>query len=419
MFMSRTCIFLSIVSFLYLGQDITAEKVFSVTAIYNTIRTVITILFSVAISSLAEINISIKRINKFLSYDELSNELAIEPSKENPPSGVVENGNNAIVCDKEITFNLPSVSRIELKNVSAKWSGESPENTLKNINIRVEDAKLLAVIGEVGGGKSSLLNVILKELPIIDGQMTLTGKISFACQEPWLFVGTVRQNILFGSPYDEQRYKDVVKVCALEDDLALFPYGDKTLVGEKGKSLSGGQKARINLARCIYKEADIYLLDDPLSAVDAHVGRQLFDDLIMKYLRDKIRVLITHQLQYLKSADEIVILQEGEILGQGPFEALQKSGLDFGKLLAEFHTGEENEKKKLKSRSNSEMDDDDEHEDAPEFEKEKMSSGKIAFDVYWSYFKAGGSYFSIFVLCACYLASQVNANVADYFVTYW
>lgn len=171
--------------------------------------------------------------------------------------------------------------------------------------------QLLAVIGPVGGGKSSLLHTILQELPLIEGTLEVKGEISYASQEPWLFAGTVRQNILFGLPMDKVRYNNVVNKCALERDFSLFPFGDKTIVGDRGVSLSGGQRARINLARAVYKQAEIYLLDDPLSAVDTHVGKQLFKQCITGYLKHKIVILVTHQIQYLQEVHNILYLEDG------------------------------------------------------------------------------------------------------------
>lgn len=138
--------------------------------------------------------------------------------------------------------------------------------------------------------------------------MQISGEVSYASQEPWLFVSSIRNNILFGLPYAKYKYKNTLKVCALERDLQLLPNSDRTLVGERGVSLSGGQRARINLARAVYRQADIYLFDDPLSAVDTHVGKHLFEECILRHLRDKTRILVTHQLQFLKHADQIVIM---------------------------------------------------------------------------------------------------------------
>lgn len=152
-------------------------------------------------------------------------------------------------------------------------------------DITVNIDSLCAVIGSVGAGKSTLLNTILGELEIHSGQLNVNGKISYSSQDPWLFEGTVQQNIIFTENYDKIKYNEIIRVCALERDLNLLPYGGNTIVGERGVSLSGGQRARINLARAVYRQADIYLLDDPLSAVDAHVGKHIYKNCIEKYLK--------------------------------------------------------------------------------------------------------------------------------------
>lgn len=148
------------------------------------------------------------------------------------------------------------------------------------------------------------------ELPITSGTMCIGGEISYASQVPWLFASTVRNNILFGNYYDKRRYEQVVNICSLDKDFDEFPLGDQTIVGERGVSLSGGQRARINLARAVYREADIYLFDDPLSAVDTHVGKNLFNECIANFLKQKTRILVTHQVQYLKTVDIIFVLSE-------------------------------------------------------------------------------------------------------------
>lgn len=152
-------------------------------------------------------------------------------------------------------------------NVTAKWEIGQSENTLKDLNLQLEKGKLYAVVGMVGSGKSSLLSTILGEISLVQGETWVNGSVSYASQEAWVFGSTVRQNILFGQDYDHQRYQKVVKACALLKDFQQFPESDRTIVGERGSLLSGGQKARLNLARTLYKQSDIYLLDDPLSAV--------------------------------------------------------------------------------------------------------------------------------------------------------
>lgn len=154
---------------------------------------------------------------------------------------------------------------VELR--SAKWDPNSSDVTLKKVNLEIQTGKLYCLIGAVGSGKSSLLSALLGEIDLLEGNIRVKGKISYASQDSWIFGATVRQNIVFSEIYDQQRYWKVVEVCALQKDFEQFPLGDQTIVSERGGSLSGGQKARINLARAIYRQADVYLLDDPLSAV--------------------------------------------------------------------------------------------------------------------------------------------------------
>ncbi|CAG2101235.1 unnamed protein product [Medioppia subpectinata] len=183
---------------------------------------------------------------------------------------------------------------------------------------------------------SSLLMTILKELPLLSGSIETVGSISYVCQESWSFNTSVRNNILFGAEYNESRYKRVVEVCALERDFDRFPFGDKTLVGERGVQLSGGQKARITLARALYRNSDIILMDDPLSAVDASVAEHIFNKCIVDYLCDKIRILVTHQIQFIRKATQILVLNdEGKCLGLGSYDELQSRGLDFMSILSD------------------------------------------------------------------------------------
>lgn len=308
-----------------MGEKITAQKVFVVTCCFNVLKYTMTDFFPYGLAQVAEASVSVRRIQKFLLYEETK---LVSDYYLNSEIQAIENGGDKIKHTLE-------EKGVTLKNVTAKWTNESTDNTLTNITLEVPFGKLLAVIGPVGSGKSSLLNVILKELPITEGTLYVDGSISYAAQEPWLFAGSIRQNILFGAPMDKIHYQQVIEVCCLQRDLSLFPYGDKTIVGERGISLSGGQRARVNLARAVYKQANIYLLDDPLSAVDAHVGRQLFDNCINGFLKSKTVILITHQLQYLKEADQIIIINNGLIEDKGTYTQLKSSGLNFAKLLDE------------------------------------------------------------------------------------
>ncbi|XP_067125036.1 ATP-binding cassette sub-family C member 4-like [Centruroides vittatus] len=196
-----------------------------------------------------------------------------------------------------------------MDNVTAVWKKEP---TLNEISLNVQPGELLTVIGPVGSGKTSLLMSILGEIPISSGKVTVKGKIAYASQEAWVFNETIRENILFGEEYQEEKYKKVLHMTALEKDISLFPKGDLTIVGERGVIMSGGQKGRINLARALYVDADIFLLDDPLSAVDVPVGKHIFEKCIMEYLKEKICILVTHQVQFLNSASKVLVLCKGK-----------------------------------------------------------------------------------------------------------
>lgn len=286
-FTDRVSLFITILCYTLFGFHISSDMVFSLAQFFNVLQMSMAIGFPLGVNMGAEIYVSIKRMQEYLLLEENP---VIAPhqnksSKHNRDCGVV------------------------LKHINASW-GPSSDWSLKNINLNIQSSSLCTVIGSVGSGKSSILHLIIKELLPSSGTLKVGGDISYASQEPWLFVATVRENILFGNSYDKDRYRDVVRVCALERDFKQFPYGDKTVVGERGVSLSGGQRARINLARAVYKQSDIYIFDDPLSAVDAHVSRHLFDECISGYLQNKTRILVTHQLQFLKKADLIVVVDD-------------------------------------------------------------------------------------------------------------
>lgn len=181
----------------------------------------------------------------------------------------------------------------------------------RNLAYQVKGGELMIIVGRVGSGKSSVLMSILGELPLASGRMKICGQISYAAQEAWIFAGTVRENVLFGKEFHQDRYQQVLRVCSLDKDIKLFPQGDQTIVGERGVSLSGGQRARINLARAIYYDADIYLLDDPLSAVDTVVAKHIFNECICNFLKDKAVILATHQTQFVKKDTKVMFLQDG------------------------------------------------------------------------------------------------------------
>uniref|UniRef100_A0A8C6AEZ6 ATP binding cassette subfamily C member 12 n=1 Tax=Monodon monoceros TaxID=40151 RepID=A0A8C6AEZ6_MONMO len=200
---------------------------------------------------------------------------------------------------------------------SAQEQRGSPKSVLHNISFVVRKGKVLGICGNVGSGKSSLLAALLGQMQLRQGIVAFNETLAYVSQQAWIFQGNVRENILFGEKYDHQRYQHTVRVCALQVDLSTPPYGGLTEIGEQGLNLSGGQRQRISLARAVYLNHEIYLLDDPLSAVDAHVGKHIFEECIEKALRGKTVVLVTHQLQFLECCDQVILLEDGEICEKG------------------------------------------------------------------------------------------------------
>ncbi|EYC37193.1 hypothetical protein Y032_0816g2504 [Ancylostoma ceylanicum] len=228
---------------------------------------------------------------------------------------------------------------VEFEDFSATWDyNESSPSTLQNINLNAARGTLIAVVGKVGSGKSSLLSALLGEMGKLRGRIGLRGKVAYVPQLPWIQNMTVRDNILFGKPFDKHRYSQVLSACTLKADLRSLANGDMTEIGEKGINLSGGQKARISLARAIYQDCDVYLLDDPLSAVDAHVGKHIFENVLGPHglIRQKTRILVTHRLSYVKQADEIVVLGDGQIIEIGRYNDLMEKCDVFAKFVSEY-----------------------------------------------------------------------------------
>ena len=231
--------------------------------------------------------------------------------------------------EKETAVIVDAASSDVENSVAA---AEEPINrsvhTLKGMNFSINKGELVAVVGSVGSGKSSLLSGLLGEMILNAGKVQVVGSVAYCDQRAWILNDSVQNNILFGRPYDEDRFDAALYASDLEDDIRVLPGGMQTQIGEKGINLSGGQKARVALARALYSDADVFLLDDPLSAVDAHVGQFLFHECIRNSMGGKTRVLVTHNVHLLQYCDKVIILQDGKIKAMGTFEEIEKAGVD-------------------------------------------------------------------------------------------
>ncbi|KAF8638952.1 hypothetical protein AX16_010426 [Volvariella volvacea WC 439] len=287
------------------SKALTADIIFPAISLFMLLQFPLA-MFSQVTSNIIEAAVSISRLSSFLNANELQPDackIIMKPS--------LHYGDEVLV----------------IKDADFSWHKESSEPTLDGINLTLKKGELVGIFGRVGAGKSSLLSAIIGDMIKREGEVTLYGSIAYAPQNPWILSSTIRENIVFSHEYDETFYNLVIQACALEPDLALFPDGDLTEVGEKGITLSGGQRARIALARAVYARADLVLLDDCLAAVDSHVARHIFDNVIGPHgiLGTKARILVTHSIAFVKQFDQLIFLRQGVILEFGHFDEITRN----------------------------------------------------------------------------------------------
>nr|AIU41638.1 ABC transporter family protein [Hevea brasiliensis]ALG00771.1 inositol hexakisphosphate transporter [Hevea brasiliensis] len=310
-------IFVAVVTFgtsILLGGQLTAGGVLSALATFRILQEPLRN-FPDLVSMMAQTKVSLDRISGFLQEEELQ-------------------ADATLVLPRGMT-NMA----IEVNDGEFCWdpSSSSSRPTLSGIHMKVQRGMRVAVCGMVGSGKSSFLSCILGEIPKISGEVRICGTAAYVSQSAWIQSGNIEENILFGSPMDKAKYKNVIHACSLKKDLELFSHGDQTIIGDRGINLSGGQKQRVQLARALYQDADIYLLDDPFSAVDAHTGSELFKEYILTALASKTVIFVTHQVEFLPTADLILVLKEGRIIQAGKYDDLLQAGTDFKALVSAHH----------------------------------------------------------------------------------
>lgn len=309
-------------------KALTADIIFPALSLYQLLSFPLA-MFAGIIAALIQAMVSANRLSSFLDAGELDPQARkvilpanpLDPLLPDSPADEAQMGDGAVVT---------------MKNAEFKWSRNQPVPTLSDIDLTVKKGELLAVLGRVGDGKSSLLSAILGEMYRSDGQCIIRGRTAYFTQGGWCMGASIRDNILFGLKYEPDFYQRVLEACALPSDLAILPEGDMTEVGEKGVSLSGGQRARVALARACYARADIYLLDDPLAAVDAHVGAHIFKNVIGPegLLKTKTRILTTNMVSFLPEADQIVSLRRGVFLQErGTYEQVMEARGDIFNLI--------------------------------------------------------------------------------------
>ncbi|GAB1300029.1 Multidrug resistance-associated protein 1 [Apodemus speciosus] len=417
-----------------------AKKAFVSLALFNILRFPLNIL-PMVISSIVQASVSLKRLRIFLSHEEL------EPDS-------IERWS---IKDGE------GMNSITVKNATFTWArGEPP--TLNGVTFSIPEGALVAVVGQVGCGKSSLLSALLAEMDKVEGHVALKGSVAYVPQQAWIQNDSLRENILFGHPLQENYYKTVMEACALLPDLEILPSGDRTEIGEKGVNLSGGQKQRVSLARAVYCNSDIYLFDDPLSAVDAHVGKHIFEKVVgpMGLLKNKTRILVTHGISYLPQVDVIIVMNGGKISEMGSYQELLDRDGAFAEFLRTYANAEQDLaseddsvsgsgkeskpvengmlvtdtvgkhlQRHLSNSSSHSGDTSRQHSSTAELQKagakkeawklmeaDKAQTGQVQLSVYWSYMKAIGlliSFLSIFL----FLCNHVSALASNYWLSLW
>lgn len=300
-----------------------------------------------------------------------------------------------------------------------------PKAALKNLNLTIENGELCAVVGRVASGKSTLCSAVLNETFLAKGEITLQGEVAYAAQSPWILNATVRENILFGKPMDEDRYNRVITACQLEHDLTLLEDGDLTDIGEKGINLSGGQKARVSVARAAYSDADVVILDDPLSALDPEVAAALFNDCITgDLMAGKTRLLVTNQLQFLSQCDHVVVLKKGEVMEDGTAtELMANKDSEMNRLLTKLSG--KSSKKVSKEAPKEVVAGADKKTSVSTSKKTKLLTkeernvGAVEASVYLKYIKAGGGYVAFAFVYVGYVFTAANSAASIAWVSYW
>ncbi|KAM0842060.1 hypothetical protein ACQ4PT_058608 [Festuca glaucescens] len=303
--------FVAVVTFgacLLLGIPLDSGKVLSALATFRVLQEPIYTLPDM-ISMFIQTKVSLDRIASFLCLEELPVDAV-----QRLPSG------NSDVA-------------IEVSNGCFAWDASSEVPTLNDLNFQARQGMRVAVCGTVGSGKSSLLSCILGEMPKLSGEVKTCGTMAYVSQSAWIQSGKIKDNILFGKEMDGEKYERVLESCSLKKDLEILPFGDETVIGERGINLSGGQKQRIQIARALYQDADIYLFDDPFSAVDAHTGSHLFKECLLGGLGSKTVVYVTHQIEFLPAADLILVMKGGRIAQAGKYNEILGSGEELMELV--------------------------------------------------------------------------------------
>nr|CAC28731.2 related to ATP-binding cassette transporter protein YOR1 [Neurospora crassa] len=428
---------LAFITYSLTNHGLAPAKVFSSLALFNGLRMPLNML-PLVIGQVTDAWSSISRIQDFLLSEEREDEAIIKPDAPN----AIEVHDASFTWERTPTQeNESTVGGAGPKSKPEKGAKGKPKDVeaatppsgddsstlveeqepfkLQDLNFTIGRNELVAVIGSVGSGKTSLLSALAGDMRKTSGEVVLGAQRAFCPQYAWIQNATLKDNILFGKEMDPEWYRDVIKACALQPDLDMLPNNDLTEIGERGITISGGQKQRLNIARAIYFDADIVLMDDPLSAVDAHVGRHIFDNAILGLLKDKARILATHQLWVLNRCDRIIWMDGGRIQAVDTFDNLMRDSEEFRQLLES--TAQEEKKDEAEAPAATS------EEEAPKKKKkakglmqaEERAVASVPWSVYTSYVKASGSYLNAPIVLVLLVISQGSNIMTSLWLSWW
>ena len=432
--------FLTVFAFVLTGNVVLSSTAFMILPFMSILRLSVSNIFP----AVFEIFVSLRRIEKFLLLDNIpldsleykqtpSDQKQIYEIKKIYPellvrqpslkqketdrrkdiSGNQVEGHSVSVYGDMKQHVLPKETDVHLSvsRLVCNLNGSGERYLLKDVSFDASEGSLTVITGQVGSGKSTLLAAIAGEVIKSSGGISCSGTVAYVPQTAWVFSGTLRENVLFGEPYDEKRFAEVIDSCSLREDIVRFPNGDLSFIGEHGVVLSGGQRARVNLARAVYADADVYLLDNPLSAVDVKVGEHIFNQCICKLLQKKITILVTYAEVHMKAANQIVVLHKGSVLRKGNFQELQDGGKILDTIIG---TSATTSKENIRSTTTDEN-------GVPfscanpvsgsfvehlKISEEEKATGKISSGLYWDYFRAGMHPVAMILLVILFVITQ-------------
>ncbi|XVE94233.1 hypothetical protein REPUB_Repub01dG0264000 [Reevesia pubescens] len=398
-------------TFTLLGGDLTPARAFTSLSLFALLRVPLNTLPNL-LSQVVNANVSLQRLEELF----LAEERVLAP---NPP----------------LQLGLPAIL---IKDGNFSWDSKAEKPTLSNINLEVRVGGLVAIVGGTGEGKTSLISAMLGEIPPdANSSVVIRGTVAYVPQVSWIFNATVRNNILFGCSFQPERYWKAIDVTALQHDIDILPDHDLTEIGERGVNISGGQKQRVSMARAVYSNSDVYIFDDPLSALDAHVAQQVFNRCIKEELQGKTIILVTNQLHFLPHVDRILLVCDGVIKEEGTFEEISKNGRLFQKLMENAgkmekqgegkEDGENFNLEDLKPTSDEMVEINEKLKNAKKrkgrkavlVKQEERETGVVSWNVLMRYKDALGGLWVVMILFTFYFSTEVLRILSSTWLRFW